>query len=543
MRRGDRAPVHLFRNASDSFFDFIENTRLGETLFRLFRFGVWAVVVFVVGRFAAMQFLSHTLQDVLFMAIVGVVLMLVLVRWEIGIILILATTSTIVYPGAMPTFSLYHFIPEILILEHLRLEVGQGLMLFIMGAFVISREARTATERLSTVLTPTVLLFCLAMFVASMAGMVYNNVYLRAMVQEARPYSFYLMFFVVLLGIRGRRELNILMYSLYGMAIAVAVLMYVQFVVGDRATMFIGSSIRIESFGTFAGRILPPGQNLIWMITPFVLVRLVRLQGWKHHWVAASLLVLMGGLMLTFTRSVWMGLILAMGIMAFLGRGTVRRSILRTFGVMGGFAVMLLLVLSLVSTSEDNYVAPYINRFLSVFKLESYSEGSSGGARLMEIEEAWPRIQENPWLGVGVGGVYRWEQAWDQRDQLHFQRGVTYMHNNYVLVLTKAGIIGLVTLLVMLVSFLVRARRIAARLPREDDRLLVTACIGSVAAVMLASLMQPSLWHPASVPLIGTIFGIVEVVRFLSDQENQSAVTRFRRAHAVAESQPLSRVG
>ncbi len=515
------------RYLSDSFYDFIENTRVGERLFRLGRLVLFGLVLLVVGKFASGQFLSVRFQDILFMAVAGVVFMVVFWRAEIGIILVLCSTSFIVYYDVLPTLSLYHFVPEIPILEHLRLTLGQGLMLFLLAVFVLSPELRTAPVRLATPIAPAVLLFMLAMSVASITGITFGDVSLPMMVETSRSYSFYLMFFVGVLCLRGRRELRILLQACFYMSLVVAVLMYVQFFIGDRAKVFLGNSVRVESFGGFAGRILPPGTDLIWMVVPFVIARIPISSTRTARALYIALFVLLGGLLLTFTRSIWLGVLLSMVIMAILGRGAIRAGVARILVAMVVSVALLLILLGLVSTERENYMTPYIKRFTSIFKSESYAQDTSAGSRWMEIQAAWPNIVESPWLGIGPGGVYRYEEDWDDIWQYHYYRPVSYIHNAYVLILTQSGVLGLSTCLTMYGIFFARARRIYKSLQNPDDRSIVLAAIGAVASVLLASMMQPSLWYPPAVPCLGLTFALVEVVRYFAERETATASVRI----------------
>ena len=511
--------MRVLHHFGASFLDFIENTRVGAAAWQLARFGIFALGVLVVSKVASGQFLAFTLADILFMSITAVVFLLVFMRWEIGIVLILASTSFIAYYDVIPTLSLYHFIPEIPVLEHLRLVVGQGLMLFLLALFLTSLESRTARDRLATPMTPAVLVFLLVMLIASIIGLLLDHVTLLKMVDTARPYSFYLMFFVTLLCVRGRRELRVLLTTAMVMACIVSILMFVQFAAGDRFKVFLGQSVRVEQFGGFAGRILPPGTELIWMTVPFVIARIPIVSVRVGRALVAVLALLLGGLLLSFTRSVWMGTLLSMSLMAILGRGAIRRGVLRMFVALGGIIALLLVLLNLVSTDRENYMTPYIKRFSSIFKAESYAEGSSAGARWEEISAAWPVIVKNPWLGIGPGASYSHVEAWDDYAKFHYMRGVSYIHNAYVLLLTQSGVLGLTTCMLMYIVFFVRARKIFHALDSPSDRSIVMAAIGSVASVMLASIMQPSLWYPPAVPCIGIMFGLVELVRFLHDRE------------------------
>jgi O-antigen ligase len=511
--------MRVLHDLGNSTLDFVENTRLGATAFRILRLGIFALLILAAGRYASAQFLAFTLHDVVFIAATALVFMLVFWRWEAGIVLILATTTFIFYSDYLPTLSLYHFIPEIRILEPLRLQLGQGLMLYLLALFVASNEVRTLRQRAATPLTPAVLIFLVTALFASVSGVVFKSVPLNFMVEWSRPYSFYLMYFVALLCIRGRRELRILLGAFYVMALVMAFLMFVQFAVGDRFKLFLGGNIRVESFGSRAGRILPPGSDLVWMAIPFVVARIPTMSAKGRKWMVVSLSLLLGGLLLTFTRTVWMGTVVSMGIMAVLGRGEIRRGLLHTFLAMAAFAGLLLLVLSLVSTEKENYVTPYIKRFTSTFEPESYGETTSAGARWIEIRSAWPKVVENPWLGVGVGGSYMQVEAWDDRGQAHYLRHVRYMHNAYMLVLTTMGALGLGTLLLMYVVFFARARKIYRSLIDPVDRSIVLASIGAIASIMVGAIMQPTFGGSLDVPMIGTIFGIIELVRYLSANE------------------------
>ena len=177
--------MRLVQHLGDSFLDVIENTRWGSRLFQFARLVAFGLAIVVVGKMVSKQFLAFNFDDVLFMAITAVVFLLVMWRWEIGILLILGSTSFVMFYDVIPTLSLYHFVPEIPILEQLRLLLGQGIMLYLLALFVLSREARRASDRLRSPLTPAVAMFLLAMLIAALVGVTFYDVHLPAMVERA----------------------------------------------------------------------------------------------------------------------------------------------------------------------------------------------------------------------------------------------------------------------------------------------------------------------------------------------------------------------
>jgi O-antigen ligase len=525
--------MRVLQNTYSSFLDFIENTRLGAAAFRVARFGLFALAILVVAKVASGQFLSFTFSDMLFMALTALAFLLVFLRSEIGIVMIIATTSFIFYFDYLPTLSLYHFIPEIPILEQLRLQIGQGIMIYLLVLFFTSREVRTARQRLQTPLAPAALIFMLVIVFAATSGLAYKGVYLTRTVEASRTFSYYAMFFVTLLCLRGRREMNIMLLALYAMALVVAFLMFVQFAAGDRFKVFLGTNIRVESFGTRAGRILPPGSDLVWLVIPFVIAWIPLASARLRPFLTISLGLLLGGLLLTFTRTVWIGTIVSMALMAIMGRGEIRRGTIKMFLAVAIFVALLFVVLSLTSTDEENYVTPYIKRFTSIFHPETYDKTTSAGARYLEIQEAWPKIAQNPWLGIGVGGIYRYQDAWDDRLQAHYLQPVYYMHNAYFLLLTDAGILGLATCLVLYITFFFRAQKIYHQLKRPLDQAIVLSCIASTASVMVGAIMQPTLAASHDVPMVGVMFGVVEFLRYSAEQEAQGRQAVWQRFAAV----------
>lgn len=240
--------------------------------------------------------------------------------------------------------------------------------------------------------------------------------------------------------------------------------------------------------------------------------------------MVASLGLLLGGLLLTFTRTVWISTLVSLVLIVILGRGAIRRGAIRMFAAAIGFVVVLFILLSMLSSEQESYVAPYVKRFTSIFHPESYGETTSAGFRLMEIKEAWPKVAERPWLGIGIGAVYRWEEAWDDAAQVHYMRAVSYMHNGYMFLLTGAGFLGLVTGLVMYSLFFYRALKIYRMMQSPRDQAIVLACITSVASIMVGAVMQPTIAASHDTPMVGVMFGIVELLRYFWQREAPETV-------------------
>jgi O-antigen ligase len=504
----------MFRDVGDTCMDFIETTTLGRNLFHLARWGIIGLGVLVTGKVVAGQFLSLTLADLLFIGIAILVFMIVAWHWEIGIAMIPASTCFIFDAGIVPTLSLYHFVPEMRWLEPFRLLLGQGIILFMIGLAFVLGKVSTTRERLTTPLTAGVLMFTLVILVSSVYGVVFNDVHLPHMVEAARPFSFYLMFFVTLLCVRSRKGLRILLTVIAFMSIVVGVGMALQFFTGDRVRIFIGH-FRLESFGgRFAGRVLPPGQSLVWLAIPMLVAAAAIVRNRLRPWLFVAIIASAIGLLLTFTRAMWVGTLAGIILMMVLGRSAERTGLRKIFLAFASAIALVLLLLGMLTTDSEDYVGAYISRFTSLFYGDTYADESTFGARVSEINLAWEKVVEHPWLGIGTGAYYTYSLEWDQPTFSHVWKGVSYIHNVYMLILCKAGVIGLAAFLLMCITFFVRAIRIHRKIPDPMDAAVVLGAIGSTFSCMVGSLMQPSMAHEGPVTLLGIAWGATEYLRW-----------------------------
>ena len=512
--------MRVLHDIGDSLLDFVEENKYGSLLFRLGRIALLGMVLLVVGRIAAGQFLSFQWDDVLFMAIAVLVFMLIAWRWEIGLIAIVVTTASIIHYRAIPTLSLYHFVPEIRWLEDFRLLLGQGILLYLLFLFAISRQSATFIQRVSTPLSAAVMLFMLAALIAGVAGVVFNEVPFHYMVERARPYSYYLMFFAALLCIRDRTAMKITAISLLAIAVFVSLAMALQFFSGNSIRLFIGDSIRVESLvGQYATRVLPPGQSLVWLLIPPLVAVTPQLKGAAKTWGVLALWILSVGLLLTLTRAMWMGtLVGVLAMLIFSGR-VERTGMVRVFIVFAALVMFLLLLLGTISTSTEDIMGAYIQRFTSVFTSEAYVESSTVGARMDEVRAAWEQIVKHPWMGLGIGAIYNYELLWEQSTFSFEWKGITYIHNVYVLILTKMGLLGLVTFAAMVVTYFVRAWKIYRMVPTGVDSAIVLGGMGATLSCVVGSNLQPSLASPGPVSVLALMWGVTEFLRWQSSQD------------------------
>lgn len=152
------------------------------------------------------------------------------------------------------------------------------------------------------------------------------------------------------------------------------------------------------------------------------------------------------GLLVTLTRSVWIGFAFGMGLAVLFGDGFARR---KTLLYLGSLITGLVLVAFLFFQEAVLFAWEIIQlrfRFLSSNTLDM-----SFVDRFYETEAVWEYIRRNPILGYGHGVDYiRYDVFFG-----HTKNPSSFIHNGYLAVYFKFGLVGLV-LFVTLFGWIIR---------------------------------------------------------------------------------------
>ena len=181
----------------------------------------------------------------------------------------------------------------------------------------------------------------------------------------------------------------------------------------------------------------------------------------RRRWFIPLWLIMLGGLIATYTRGAWLGF--AAGVLALLPASRRGRVIL-----VGGLAALVLGLL----------VGPpgLRQRFVSM--------GDPEEATVKERRYMWESglmmARERPWLGFGPGGVKREYRAFSLEEAIKKRTG--HVHNTPLQILVERGVIGLAAWLWIWVAFYVSAIRVLRRLA-PDAVAARAVVIGSLAAI------------------------------------------------------------
>jgi O-antigen ligase len=171
--------------------------------------------------------------------------------------------------------------------------------------------------------------------------------------------------------------------------------------------------------------------------TVWALVALVHSprKGW---WVLPFLLLLMAALYVNLGRALWFWTGLALLLSVFAAgwrRGWAIALVLFTVTVFGGAGLAVF---------KPKVIDNIVERADSV-----RGEGgarTSYGWRKLENEDALPHIMRRPLTGLGLGAEYR---RW-MHEVARFEEHTRYVHNSYVFISLKTGVLSLLGLLTLL---------------------------------------------------------------------------------------------
>jgi O-antigen ligase len=198
---------------------------------------------------------------------------------------------------------------------------------------------------------------------------------------------------------------------------------------------------------------------------------------------------------ISFSRGYWLGLLAALPCTAFMiaGWGPGAWPRWQRVIVQGGIAVSVLVVLTLFTAVFMGWTdLPELigTRFGSSFSTKGNAASASNLERLMEYGASFRHIRQNPVLGYGMGLELRIKEPF---------RGLTtrqpFIHQSYIWLWLKQGLIGLV----LYITLLVQALRTALAGARSPDREAAAWCRAAAGSTIYLAVVNMTTYHIAQV--------------------------------------------
>ena len=376
-----------------------------------------------------------------------------------------------------------------------------SLMAAIFLRLLVSRDYRFVKTPLDIPL----LIFAIAVIIGAATATSLHGINFSHTTPEARILLYYVIFFPVTNLIRSEGQLNRLIRGLFLIGILIALMMIGQAIFGPSINLIDQSSLR---GGGEVIRFYHPGTLVVYLTLMVLLCSLaIRVDDHRRYWKFFLVIILGIALLLTLGRNLLISAAISLGVLAILLRKR-RLSRLVVNGVFiaalasGIFAAIQILGIKL---NILQYSSQYISRFTHLFTTSLFSPEETLAWRWNEVRYAWPKLMGSPILGIGLQTPYR--PPFYAGDPL-----LGFIHNAYLWLWLKTGLLGLMTFLWLSFRFLSRGFRNWRTIPESFLRTTILGLTLMFLSMLISNLVQPNLVSNLSTAVFGAILGISEVI-------------------------------
>ena len=411
---------------------------------------------------------------------------------EIAVLLLLLLTSGLLPDQFNPYFSLLvgHF------------QVSDLILASLFGILVIRSLVEKDFHLRKSPLNLPLLLFFLAVFIGMITAVVEHGIRFSDTTYEARILLYYTLFFAVANLIRTRQQARRLVFGIFIIGILVSSLIILQVVFGYSFPFIPPVFIKAGLLARF----YHPGFNAVFLTMMALLCMLVfQISRIKMTMIWAALFVLGMGNTVSLGRNIVVSTLVSLIVLLFLLDKPQRTQWTRNFAFLTIIAIGAfgLLQIFFSSAAVLAYPKALTERFTHLFTTSIISPDETILWRINETRYAWEKITQNPLFGIGLNTPYR--PAFSNTDTIQ-----GYIHNGYLFVWLKTGLLGLIPFLWFLLAFLTRGFR---KWMHIRDKLLRAAVLGFtlvIFAMMLSDFVAPLLVAGFNLAFFSAGMGLVE---------------------------------
>ncbi|MBD3287656.1 hypothetical protein GF337_02530 [candidate division KSB1 bacterium] len=434
--------------------------------------------------------------------LVPAVLILAWNKEEFGILLIIIITASIIWENQLPAlhtpFGNFHLVDLYLF--------------FSLISIFIKYYAGKNESLIRTPLDVPLLIFFGFSVISMMLAVTVFSVSIRTAFSELRIITYYLLFFLVTNLLHTKTQLRRLIHGLYLIAIVVVFFMIAQVLLGTSIRII---PARVESLLTMGKtytntiRVITPGNSLIFVMFLVACCTFIMQKSMRTIYNFANVIILGIGLIIGFNRNLWIPAIIGMILFFFISPKQCKIRFIG-FSVLMAFVLALVIVFAYITDGKlKNYTESTFIRLFTVTKGNDLVRKDTLIDRIIENRYAWNEIRSHPVFGIGLGNNYRHDVDWNPKLN-------AYIHNGFLWILMKTGILGFTAFMWFLLAAIVRGFRYWNK---GEDSFLNGAYIGFTLACigfMLSALVNPVFmqWH--SSPIIGVMLGSNELIQRLN---------------------------
>ncbi len=228
----------------------------------------------------------------------------------------------------------------------------------------------------------------------------------------------------------------------------------------------------------------------------------VALKSFRHRLLMWLLLIpTMANLVLSLTRGVWVASLVVVLVCAWLFTSNERTKLLKGMALVALCLAISASAWRIVGGATNAGVFDAVKERVS-FALVQVEEGWQGSVgvetrRFVEVTTIAGQILPSPFFGRGLGALFSIDAAALLNRDAEGMIDYHYIHNLYLLVTFRMGLIGLAIFCWILYSYFRKALTVYAKLPLGPSRALTGGLIAGLAGQVVLSLTSPTMLnHP-----------------------------------------------
>jgi O-antigen ligase len=403
-------------------------------------------------------------------------------------------------------------------------------LIFMIGAPAIYKAIHKDLAIPCWPVSGMLLVFIVVATFSALYGLLYHNVEPNWVFSEFRPTLYYTICFAVVWGITRPKQLVVLLAGLFLLADLTSTIIVLQQFFGKNnallsamgnSSWYVRETDEAGAFGTL--RIVPPGHVLTFVmsIVAFSLMLSRRHVRGLRLFFVCQFLYLNFGLLFTYTRSQWVASVIAILVLTIVLPAADKRALTLFLLVVGSLGISFY---SLFGTevdrqlNESTFVTTVSERMFSLFTPEETLETDSLEWRVQETQAALQATQQHPVIGVGLGNMYR-EPFLLQGEAQGLLRRTRFVHNSYLYIAVKMGLIGLGAFALLALTFLAHGWQSCRRMAHKGYMRLAFALLASFFGFLFWAGSQMHVFQVESTIVIGLLIGLVPAILQL-DQRN-----------------------
>lgn len=350
---------------------------------------------------------------------------------------------------------------------------------------------------------------------------------------DMRILLYYCMFFITAWSIQKPKQLGAVLFGLFIIADMIAIGIFAQQYLGDTTFLYEGMASSRGMVLDLGGivRVVPAAHALLHFMIVLALALMIFSRKSRPYHIVYGLqfILLCASSMLTLTRSQWLATGISIFIMIFaLSLRYPRQTTQYSLRVGVPIALLLISLLGFFDAGVESHLIgiPIISgvygRAQTLLSPEEVLTTNSLEWRQFEFDEAMRSIKEKPVLGVSLGNSYRdittlqgEAQGWWTRGSQgagDVSRFTRYVHNSYLAIAVKMGLLGLIVFLCFCLAFVYKSWQLYRSFSFGVIQGMVLAILSGFIGLLYWSIFMTHFIRSESTISIGMMTGLVAAI-------------------------------